>query len=1171
MKYTNKLGLPIWNKPETDVFDIEQFNEGMQAIDDIVINILKQINDLVIGDTQIDLNGYVKEEVLKEYAKRTELSNFLTQTDLLNYLDKTYLDRLATKDELSSYAKTDDLSNYALTSSLSNYALKNSLFDYATITQLQTTNNNINNLIDRINTLESSGGGTGDSSGGGTGLTVEQANNIKKIPSIEATVASNSQAIANKADKNHEHTEYLKEIPDEYVTDTELSSKGYATETFVTNKIAEASLSGGDVDLSGYATKDDIPTKISELTNDSGFITSIPSEYITETELNAKKYLTSVPSTYALKTDIPTVPTKTSQLTNDSNFITSIPEEYITETELNAKGYLTKHQDISNLALKSEIPNTTSFATDLSLTGSKLQLKNSSGALIGKPITLPTSSGGGTTEITTVNNGLSFVNPFYGKILNVLGDSQTASNYHKTKIYHDWVKELIGFSTVNNYGYDGATITNISTSHYKYLSEVYSNMSNDADLIIVMAGINELIQKTTIGNPTDTSNTTLYGALKVLFKGLRQKYPGKPIMFITPTHSNNPAVLNGETSCGKNLKEVVEIIIDICKLYSIPVFDAYSLTGIDPSVYAGTVNTDLLHLNNSGQEILGKMVSNFIIQNFFTMKYTQTSTPESNKTYGNIILSATSLNVNESATTSFTVKLDKAPTDNQTVTLNVNNSNCSLNKKSLTFTPDNYGSTQAVEVTGSHASTDYTNKTSVITATSSNVSSKTINVTINNIDVEKTLSSISATYNQGSTKVYPSTSLNTLKNNLVVTAKYSDSSTATVTNYSLSGTLSVGTSEITVTYNGKTATFNVTVSEEQQEEPTGWANRKVTYAYAGGKYFCIGFKNNPSFANGTISVNLSATINSGSFTTSNGGGVFSAENDTMNNNGYKGEIGKIGTVTWTTEGTSLTMTASPTFKASVSDYPYCKIAFPVKIGAAASSFTINSIELKVNGNAVDITNIGGFFSTDGVTVSGATTTTSVTGVTLSSHALTIDKIGGTQTLRYTITPSDATNKNVTWSTSVPTVASVNNGLVTANANGTTVITIKTTDGGHTDTCTVTVNDPSYVEGGGDDTLYVPDIASYGISKDGTNSEATTNGLNRLFADLNKNKKTNVQLPTGTYAINPDISLTPKSNLTLDLNNSKLKIDTNGKNGSTMIYLKEVENLTLKNATIEGDR
>ena len=52
--------------------------------------------------------------------------------------------------------------------------------------------------------------------------------------------------------------------------------------------------------------------------------------------------------------------------------------------------------------------------------------------------------------------------------------------------------------------------------------------------------------------------------------------------------------------------------------------------------------------------------------------------------------------------------------------------------------------------------------------------------------------------------------------------------------------------------------------------------------------------------------------------------------------------------------------------------------------------------------------------------------------------------------------------------------------------------------------------------------------------------------------MNTSGKTNVQLPTGTYAINPDISLTPKSNLTLDLNNSKFKIDTNGKNGKRLI-------------------
>ena len=75
------------------------------------------------------------------------------------------------------------------------------------------------------------------------------------------------------------------------------------------------------------------------------------------------------------------------------------------------------------------------------------------------------------------------------------------------------------------------------------------------------------------------------------------------------------------------------------------------------------------------------------------------------------------------------------------------------------------------------------------------------------------LVSISAVYTQ-SGEVYTTDSLDSLKADLVVTATYSDSSTATIpsTDYTLSGTLTVGTSTITVVYGGKTDSFNVTVS-----------------------------------------------------------------------------------------------------------------------------------------------------------------------------------------------------------------------------------------------------------------------------------------------------------------------------------------------------------------------
>ena len=93
----------------------------------------------------------------------------------------------------------------------------------------------------------------------------------------------------------------------------------------------------------------------------------------------------------------------------------------------------------------------------------------------------------------------------------------------------------------------------------------------------------------------------------------------------------------------------------------------------------------------------------------------------------------------------------------------------------------------------------------------------TFEVTVNE---EVTLSSISATYTGGA--VAAGTTLEQLTG-ITVTATYSDGSTSTVpsSGYSLSGTLTPGqTNTITVSYSGKTATFEVTV-EAESNLPTG--------------------------------------------------------------------------------------------------------------------------------------------------------------------------------------------------------------------------------------------------------------------------------------------------------------------------------------------------------------
>ena len=96
---------------------------------------------------------------------------------------------------------------------------------------------------------------------------------------------------------------------------------------------------------------------------------------------------------------------------------------------------------------------------------------------------------------------------------------------------------------------------------------------------------------------------------------------------------------------------------------------------------------------------------------------------------------------------------------------------------------------------------------------------------------------------------------------------------------------------------------------------------------------------------------------------------------------------------------------------------------------------------------------GGKTATCAVTVTAAPVP--VSGVSLNKDSTSLT-VGDTETLTATITPDNATNKNVTWSSDTPSVASVNNGVVTAVAPGTATITATTVDGGFTAICTVTV-------------------------------------------------------------------------------------------------------------------
>ena len=89
----------------------------------------------------------------------------------------------------------------------------------------------------------------------------------------------------------------------------------------------------------------------------------------------------------------------------------------------------------------------------------------------------------------------------------------------------------------------------------------------------------------------------------------------------------------------------------------------------------------------------------------------------------------------------------------------------------------------------------------------------------------------------------------------------------------------------------------------------------------------------------------------------------------------------------------------------------------------------------------------------------------VTGVTLNKSSLNLG-VGGSEVLSATVLPADATNKQVTWLSSTPSVATVSqSGVVTGVKEGTTQISVITAEGSKTAICSVTVSGQAQTEPG----------------------------------------------------------------------------------------------------------
>lgn len=223
-------------------------------------------------------------------------------------------------------------------------------------------------------------------------------------------------------------------------------------------------------------------------------------------------------------------------------------------------------------------------------------------------------------------------NNLTGKKLVVLGDSisygfipRNAPGYPgQLDSYAKLTAQKLGM-VFQNKGISGSTVGALAINDQTNSPFVYryQDLDDDAHIILVKGGTNDIRKIDILGTFNDTDETTFYGALHVLCLGLLQKYrhaqgtaagKDKKIILITPIKLN-----------GRDMTPYVNAVKEIGVHYSIPVWDAHHLSGINPHIlktvqgyedgYLDMYNpyiTDGTHPTQEGHEMMANALVGFI-------------------------------------------------------------------------------------------------------------------------------------------------------------------------------------------------------------------------------------------------------------------------------------------------------------------------------------------------------------------------------------------------------------------------------------------------------------------------------------------------------------------------------------------------------------------------------
>ena len=171
--------------------------------------------------------------------------------------------------------------------------------------------------------------------------------------------------------------------------------------------------------------------------------------------------------------------------------------------------------------------------------------------------------------------------------------------------FSEYLKDKLGCDSLINYAINGISVSSTAATLPEYAIAKRYLIMEDADIVLVCAGTNDYGCGVRIGSYDDTEDVSFYGALDVLFRGLKEKYPRSEIYFVMPIHRCDE---NGNI-IGRRLEEYREAIAKKARQYMIPAIDGFEIP-IDPNIeeHRRAFSKDGVHIGPEGHRIYGEYV-----------------------------------------------------------------------------------------------------------------------------------------------------------------------------------------------------------------------------------------------------------------------------------------------------------------------------------------------------------------------------------------------------------------------------------------------------------------------------------------------------------------------------------------------------------------------------------